>query len=1225
MNPLLKRLASLRVKVRLLDGWQGACALVALVLGVAVTVGVLDYFVHLPTLFRAATLVGLLVGSGAIVYRYIVRPFGKPCDDLNLALRIEDNYPELNDALASTVQFLKQSKEDLARVGGSAAMRERTVAVTLEKAATCDFSRVLDRKGAALFGAAAVCVLVIAGVVAGTQREYAGIALKRLLEPFGGHTWTQLAVYRLKNNKEVPVDGFKEERIAIRQPYFIRVDLTGQLPEKLKQARIEIDGQIRTDSNEPIVRKDGAVYFEKRFDMSSNQPFKFRIVYNDGTFPPRANSWHEVKVLPEPKLVDLDGQPSPQITLEPPVYTDLPREKRLLPGTRDMQLYAGTKVVYRAKADRPLTEAWLEYHPTHAAHAPAAVFAAALGQQDPIQVAGRAVASQSVWSRIPVKLEGDGSLITANFTAYVDGRYSLHMNDENELEGQEGGNVHVVNDPLPEVKLQRPVSSVKLYPDGKLEFKFNVTDEQFAVRSVFVEYRRRGPDGNYIDDEPKRTVLYEAKGFGALIPEMLAKMAYVSPASSRTYPKFPARGGDLRLRPQKLEFQTVWALKKQFQEREVIEIQVCADDFCDIFGVREPGRSHVIELRIVGKRELTAEADAKMGQIKQELKEIRNIQQQALDTVKETRTKDKVDAKELENFNDNAEAAQRAVKDRVGNLEQGLRKELNDLRRTLKENNMEGTPAAREADEIKGALDNIANEELQKIEPKIADARKELAQTGKNTDQSKQNLKDAAKMQQNVVDSLNELIQKMDPTAKMNDQKAQLREIIEREKKIRQDLEELNTRKQELEKEFPDQKDRIEKDQMEKIAQKAMEQRELAQQMEKLLKEMRAEKEQLEKAGQKEEAKKLEDAIEKLEKPQADPVPMPKQPDPKDPINAQIRKIAEELKNKSEAPQKTLDKQDEIVKQLENALNDLEGKNEDMTKQEIQKRKDAEQKIDQLQKKLQELRDQAKKNDMIEDKEERLKKKEELVGKMEKVIDEIEKTRRELARLQEQRAANDAKQAADKVDEARQKAENGQNPDQDLKQAQEDLARVKEALKEAEEQLARELLIRIADQLKVLKERQDAVLQRSEDFHPKVIMRKIWDDGLMNTIEGNMAAQKDIADETDGLKDKLKGAKVFHGILEGAKKSMDGAGEVMKNRRDEGKDRREEKLNAQEINDENEWHADTVRHQKQAAKKLGHILDALKEEIAKARPKKKEQQAKNDQKDPKEEDKKPKG
>lgn len=1229
MNPLLKRFASLRLKVRLLDGWQGMCALVALVVGVAVTVGVLDYFAHLPTIVRAAALVGLLVGSGAIAYRYLVRPFGKPCDDLNLALRVEEAYPELNDSLASTVQFLKQSPEDLARVGGSAALREHTVAATIEKASQCDFARVLDRRGAALFGAAACGIVLVASLVVSTHRDYAGIAFWRFIEPFGQHTWTQMTVDRLKNDKRVRVDPYKQEKIAIKQPYHIQVNLTGQLPEKLKQARVEIDGQIRTDSHETILRADGAAYFIKRFDMAAQrQKFKFRIVYNDGAFPARAGTWHEVEVLPEPKLVALDNQPSPQITLYPPAYTDLPKERHLPAGMRNIELYAGTKVVYRARADRPLKEAWIAYHTTNPAVLPAAVFAASLGQLDPLQVAvaARAACENTLWSRIPVSLshheedgsdEKDKSVMSATFTPWIDGRYSLYMNDKYELEGRDDGDMHVLNDPLPDVKLLQPGSSVTARPDGKLAFKFLVTDEHFAVKSVFVEYRKKkAADGNWSD--PQRTVLYDAKGYGSLIPEMLAKASYATPGSARTYPKLPMRGPDLRLRPKKLDFQTLWSLRNQFKEGELVEIQVCAADFCDVFSTREPGRSHVIELRIVGVRQLVQEADLKLGQIKNELRRVQKLQQQALDTVKETKANDKIEAKDVDKFIDEVEGPQRGVKDRVGNTPQeGLRKDLNELRRTLRDNNLEGTQAYRDAGEIKGTLDNIAQEELQKIEPRIADVRNELTQNNKNTPKTKQKLEETAKLQKNVLDGLNELIGKMDPTAKLDDQKNQLRDIIDREKKNLLDLEELNARKQDLEKAFPEDKARIEKDQRDKIAQKAQEQRELAQQTEKLLKELRAEKEHQEKLGNKDNAKKLEEAIEKLETPKA--LPMLKQQEDKGPVNAQMKDIAKQLDNKSEAPQKTLEQQKQVLKDLESALDALEGRNEDMTRQDIKDRQQAEKKIDELDKKLQKLRDEFKKAEMIEDKEERLKKKEELAAQAEKAVEDIEKTRRELARLQEQHAANELNQAADKVDGARKKAQNSDNPDQDLKDAQQQLALAKEDLKKAEEQLARELLIKIADQLKGIKERQDAVLQRSEDFHPKVIKLKSWTDPLLDTIDGNRDAQKDIAEETDGVKDKLKEAKVFHSVLERAKKSMDDAGAVMKARREEGRQRRYldkndgELMNADELKDEAEWHADTTKHQKQASQRLDRILDALKEEIAKKpQPRKDPDQVKND-------------
>src|ERR1700683_3060796 len=114
MNPLKTRFAALRFKVRVLDGWLGASALIALILGAFVAEGMLDFWMHLPSLVRGVFLVGLLVSSGYIAYRLILRPFTRPADDLNLALRIEEVYPELNDALATTVQFLSQPKEEQA-------------------------------------------------------------------------------------------------------------------------------------------------------------------------------------------------------------------------------------------------------------------------------------------------------------------------------------------------------------------------------------------------------------------------------------------------------------------------------------------------------------------------------------------------------------------------------------------------------------------------------------------------------------------------------------------------------------------------------------------------------------------------------------------------------------------------------------------------------------------------------------------------------------------------------------------------------------------------------------------------------------------------------------------------------------------------------------------------------------------------------------------------------
>jgi hypothetical protein len=1224
MNPLLKRLSALRLKVRLLEGWQGICALVALILGVSMLIGVLDYFTHLPTLIRALALVSLLVGSGAVFYRFLVLPFGKQCDNLNLALRVEEAYPELNDSLATTVQFLTQSDEDLARVGGSRAMRDRTVEDTIEKASQCDFSRILDRRGALIFGAAAVTILVGAGLLLTTQREYSRIAFLRFIEPFGEHTWTQVHVARIKNEKIEIVAANKPETVAIKQAYHIKVNLSGQLPEKLKTAKIEIDGQIRTDSTEPIIREDGAAYFIKRFDMSGQtKKFKYKIVYNDGAFPPRSGIWHEVEVKPEPRLVPLDNQPSPQITLLPPAYTDLPAEKHLPAGMSNMEMYAGTKVRFRAKADRPLKDAYLAFQTNSPAVFPAALFASVLGQANPLAVAARAAAEQSLWTRIPITLEDDKSVMTARFTPWLDGKYVLVMTDDDELEGRAEGDIRVLSDPLPRITIRLPGSSVTAIPDGKIHFKYNVTDELFGIKSVYAEVRRKNADGN--EDNVLRIPLYDAKGFGKLIPDTFSRLGYAAPGSLRTHPKLAVRGDDLRLRFKKLDVDTIWSLRKQFREGDVVTVEICAEDFCDVYSKRDAGRSTAIEIQILSVRQVVQKVETALSKIENDVRRAKELQEKALNTVKDVQKKDKLDQNDINNFIDNAENPQRQVREIIGNTpKEGLRGDLAELRKTLNDNNLGGTQAARDVKRYEGALDNIANGELQKLEPQIADVRNEMTQNNKNTPESKKKLDNVAKLENRVLESLKELIQQMDPTAKMNDQKNKLRDIIDREKANLKELEEMKADKQNLEKQFPDKLDEIDKIFKEKVGQKVLEQRELAQQTEKLIQEMKAELEEQQKLGNKENAEKLKEAIERLEKPKLDPM---KQAENKLPINTQMNRNAQELQNQSQPPQKNLDQQKAIIDQLENSLGAMEGRNEDMTRQEIQERKDAEKRIDDLNKKTQKLREDFKKAELLEDMEEKLKKKEELAAQHEKLVDEIEKTRRELARLQEQRAANELNQAADEVDKARQKVQNGGDPDQDLKNAQAKLDRAKEDLKESEEQLARELLIKIADQLKGLKERQDAVLQRSEDFHPKVIRLKSWTDALLDTIGGNVDAQKDIAEETDGLKTKLKEAKVFHSILERAKKSMDDAEKLMKTRQTEGVNRRRidegngELLTKEEIADENEWQADTVKNQKDASKRLDRILEAIKEEIAKPRPKKKDDQnAQNEDQKPKDQD-----
>ncbi|HYT95186.1 MAG TPA: hypothetical protein VEL76_41095, partial [Gemmataceae bacterium] len=113
MNPLQSRLAELRRRLRRVVTLRGGCYALAVLLGSLALACLIDQAVHvrfhrdLPGMIRALFLVGILGGTAYVTYRFLWRPMAARTDDLSLALRVEEQYPILNDSLASTIEFLR--------------------------------------------------------------------------------------------------------------------------------------------------------------------------------------------------------------------------------------------------------------------------------------------------------------------------------------------------------------------------------------------------------------------------------------------------------------------------------------------------------------------------------------------------------------------------------------------------------------------------------------------------------------------------------------------------------------------------------------------------------------------------------------------------------------------------------------------------------------------------------------------------------------------------------------------------------------------------------------------------------------------------------------------------------------------------------------------------------------------------------------------------------------
>ncbi len=169
---LESRIGSLRAIVRRLLALHGLSWVLGLLLPLVILAGAADWLFHLDAVIRAALLLAL---GGAIVclgYRFVLRPLFVRFADLDIAMRIEERWPGLNDRLASTIQF-QNAGADSDRYG-SPELRAATVRQAEAEASTIDFREVIEPKPVLLAVGLAGLALFLGGflvvVSPGTSR-----------------------------------------------------------------------------------------------------------------------------------------------------------------------------------------------------------------------------------------------------------------------------------------------------------------------------------------------------------------------------------------------------------------------------------------------------------------------------------------------------------------------------------------------------------------------------------------------------------------------------------------------------------------------------------------------------------------------------------------------------------------------------------------------------------------------------------------------------------------------------------------------------------------------------------------------------------------------------------------------------------------------------------------------------------------------------------------------
>lgn len=1105
MAPLHRRLATLRRRLRVVAVTRGLSAVLGVVLAATIMAGLLDWQLHLPSLARGVLLVSMLAAAGYVALRYLITPLAVRADNLSLALRVEECYPELNDALASTVQFLEQTAEERTATG-SPTLRREAAKQAMKQAEKCDFRKAVNTRGLG-WGLLGFAVVAIASVwLFCLSPALAGTAMWRLFEPFGGHTWTVLAL------DDCP------QRVAVDQPYVIKGTLSGVVPDN---AQIELQSVVDTERVVPIKadkeKQNGSL--TAQLDMTQHKgKFRFRIRAGDAAFPAHGG-WHDVEVVPPPEWTALNGFPSPQIELHYPAYTGLPSPTKLTPGTRTLDVIEGTKVTLQAAIDRPIARAWVKYEPSKPVLL--AAMLSPLAAFTNVGAVASASAGHMVWGEFPARLSKDGKIMTVDFYPRVNATYIVFLQDAEKLTKPNASDVRVQFDPMPIVQLERPASSQEVLANAAIAVQVRASDEQFAVRSVFLEYRRRGADRQWIDAAPKRVPLYPPPDAA---PERL----------------------------QQVELSTSWSLAGLVEDGQTLVLSACADDFNDVV-TNPPGRSAEIELRVVTPKQLARIHDEKLGEIQQELLRLQRMQEQALKAVEQVRSNPgKEDYKKVVE----AEQQQKQIRERVGmTKEEGLRGAVTRMQQALRDNELPPSNLRDQLRTLSTELERITQEDLQQIEPNLAEARKEM-DNGKNEKIAA--LDKAQALQDDAKKSFDELLKFLDPWASVNVVKGQAREMLKEQRELRQNTEKL------LQKMEP-------RELAAEASKAASTQNDLKQRMEALIKTMKEAGESREQKGEAHTGKLLKDAAELAKKPD---------------VPEMMREAQEALENKNEPRvNNALDKQQESIDQLEKVIAALEERREDEIARLMKKQAAAQKKLEEFVERLQ------KKPPKSADDKENMK------AELQKLEEEVKQTARELAQSQADKASKSLNRAAEKLARALRQLEKEEDPEEARKEALEEVKNAAEELAEAEEELAREQLAQIGDQIKGLKERQDAAIRESKDLHERSIgVLKKWTTPQLASLRNLGVTQRDLADEANALKKKLESALVFKHILEKAGEAMRDAAAVIEERRETGPLRAGvAELEEEELADENRLQTRTLNLQQQAVKRLEHLLEALKD------------------------------
>ena len=715
-HPLQQSVSRLRRRARRLLLLYGMSRVVLVTVGAATALGLAGWLLRIedPGLRVMASATVLAVFGWAVV-RYLIAAIFRPLDDLEVALRIERRFPQLEDRLASTIEFLKQPDDDPQR--GSPTLRQAVIEETTAAVRSLDLNEAIETRPARHALGAAAIVCLIAAILSFLEPTAARVAVVRLLNPFANQPWPQR--HHLQFRHAV-------RRVALGDDFEVElVDAQGaKLPQEAWIQYRMVDGNGQAIVEEQPMLLVGDTLLARREGVT--RPFSYRAYGGDDNSMP----WIDVEVVEPPALTEL------RIELRYPDYTGWsPRT-----SGRSIRALVGTRAIFTGATTKPVRRVTIEtsYGKTYAAKVFEDGFRFVVGE------------------------DGNNSLVVEESGSYwfvLEGRDGLTGGQDQRYD------LRAVQDLAPSVSIDEPPGNVYVTSRAVIPMKI-VAKDDLRLSRIALNYARdveppAAPARVILYDSPRQQNGHSEREQNSPAPEARDRTA---PA-----PSAPADNASSSGDVQTVEY--VWEIAplELSPGTQLTFFATATDD------VPSTGESPRRRLFVVTDEQLEDRLAQRQSVILGELARALELQRKA----RQKTTAVQIQAERVGRLNkadvdqlQTAELGQRQVDRTLRHPTDGIRQQVRSLLADLANNKIDNPDLAGRMNDLASELDRLSNDHLPIVQRELTAALKaaqtdlETHDTGSSTqnDRSnaaptlKQSLKTAEQHQQEIVAALEQAL-----------------------------------------------------------------------------------------------------------------------------------------------------------------------------------------------------------------------------------------------------------------------------------------------------------------------------------------------------------------------------------------------------------------------------------------------------------------------------------